>query len=99
VINLETFGERLSDRIIIKEEYNMGPKLLEIEREAIRLPVKDRETLAERLMRSVKRQPLTQVEEVWVKEAERRFSAWRRGKRAGVPVDLAFKQIRKDLGW
>lgn len=77
----------------------MGPKLLEIEREAIRLPVKDREALAERLMRSVKRQPLTQVEEAWVKEAERRFSAWQRGKRAGVPVDLAFKQIRKDLGW
>jgi putative addiction module component (TIGR02574 family) len=77
----------------------MSPKLLEIEGEAIRLPVKDREALAERLMRSVKRQPLTQVEEAWVTEAERRFSAWRRGKRAGVPINLAFKQIRKDLGW
>lgn len=43
MINLETFGERLSDRIIVKEEYNMGPKLLEIEREAIRLPAKDRD--------------------------------------------------------
>lgn len=75
----------------------MSPKLLEIEREAIRLPVKDREVLAERLMRSVKRQPLTHVEEAWVKEAERRFSAWRSGKRAGVPVARAFKQIRKEL--
>jgi putative addiction module component (TIGR02574 family) len=70
---------------------------LKIEREAIRLPVKDRETLAERLMRSVKGKSLTQVEEAWVKEAERRFSAWRRGKRAGVSVELAFKQIRKNL--
>lgn len=75
----------------------MGPKLLEIEREAIRLPVKDRETLAERLMRSVKRQPLTQVEEVWVKEAERRFSAWRRRERIGVPVERVFEWLRKDL--
>lgn len=75
----------------------MSPKLLEIEREAIRLPVKNRETLAERLMRSVKHQPLTQAEESWVKEAERRFSVWRRGKHAEVPIDLAFKQIRKDV--
>lgn len=77
----------------------MSPKLLEIEREAIRLPVKDREVLAERLMRSVRRKPLTQVEEAWIKEAERRFSEWRRGKRVGIPSERALKQIRRDLGW
>jgi putative addiction module component (TIGR02574 family) len=77
----------------------MSKALLKIEQEAVRLPVKDREVLAERLMRSVQREPLTQVEEAWVKEAERRFSAWRRGTRTGVPVERAFKQIRKDLGW
>ncbi|MDE2058287.1 MAG: addiction module protein [candidate division NC10 bacterium] len=60
-----------------EEEYTMSPKLLEIEREAIRLPVKDREAPAERLMRSVQRKPLTQVDEAWIKEAERRFSARR----------------------
>jgi putative addiction module component (TIGR02574 family) len=77
----------------------MSPKLLEIQRKAAGLPVKDREMLAERLMRSVSRAPLTQVEEAWVKESERRFSAWRRGEREGVPAERAFKQIRKDLGW
>lgn len=77
----------------------MSPKLLEIQRKAAGLPVKDREVLAERLMRSVNRAPLTQIEEAWVKEAERRFSAWRRGEREGVPAERAFKQIRKDLGW
>jgi putative addiction module component (TIGR02574 family) len=77
----------------------MSPKLLEIQRKAAGLPVKDREMLAERLMRSVSRAPLTQVEEAWEKEAERRFSAWRRGEREGVPAERAFKQIRKDLGW
>jgi putative addiction module component (TIGR02574 family) len=77
----------------------MSRTLLEIEREAVRLPQKDREVLAERLIRSLKRAPLTQVEEAWVKEAERRFSAWRRGERAGVSRDRAFKQVRKDLGW
>ncbi len=77
----------------------MSPKLLEIERKAVRLPVKDREMLAERLIRSLKHAPLTQVEEAWVKEAESRFSAWRRGEREGIPAGRAFKQIRKDLGW
>lgn len=77
----------------------MSPKLLELKSEAYRLPVKDREVLAERLMRSLKRAPLTLVEEAWVKEAERRFSAWRRGEREGVPMARAFKRIRKDLGW
>jgi putative addiction module component (TIGR02574 family) len=77
----------------------MSPKLLELEREAYRLPVKDREVLAERLMRSLKHAPLTLVDEAWVKEAERRFSAWRRGEREGVPMARAFKRIRKDLGW
>jgi putative addiction module component (TIGR02574 family) len=77
----------------------MSRTLLEIQREAVRLPEKDREVLAERLIRSLKRAPLTQVEEAWVKEAERRFSAWRRGERVGVPVERAFIQIRKDLDW
>lgn len=77
----------------------MSPKLLDIEREAVRLPQKDREALAERLMLSLKRAPLTRVEEAWVKEAERRHSAWRRGDREGVPAARAFKRIRKDLGW
>ena len=36
----------------------MSPKLLEIQRKAAGLPVKDREVLAERLMRSVNRAPL-----------------------------------------
>lgn len=77
----------------------MSKALLKIEREAARLPVKDREVLAERLMRSVRHEPLTQVEEAWVEEAERRVSAWRRWDANGVPVARAFKQIRKELGW
>jgi hypothetical protein len=62
----------------------MSSKLLDIEREAVRLPEKDREVLAERLMRSLKRTPLTRIEEAWVQEAERRFSAWRRGGSGGA---------------
>jgi putative addiction module component (TIGR02574 family) len=75
----------------------MSPELFEIEQKAIRLPVKEREILAERLLQSVEGVPLTEVEESWVKEAERRFKAWRRGERKGVSARRAFKQVRKDL--
>ena len=77
----------------------MSPELIEIERKAIRLPIKEREILAERLIQSVERVPLTEVEEAWVNEAERRFRAWLRGERNGVSAKHAFRQIRKDLGW
>lgn len=77
----------------------MSRTLQEIERDAVHLPAKDREVLAERLIRSLKHEPLTGVDEAWVKEAERRFSAWRRGSRVGVPRERAFKRIRKELGW
>ena len=71
----------------------MSRTFQEIERDAVHLPAKDREILAERLMRSLKHEPLTEVDEAWVKEAERRFSAWRRGSRVGVPQERAFKRI------
>jgi putative addiction module component (TIGR02574 family) len=77
----------------------MSPELLEIERKAFKLPVKEREMLAERLIQSLGDAPLTEVEEAWIKEAEKRFTAWRRGQRKGVSAKQAFKQIRKDLNW
>ena len=77
----------------------MSPQLLEIEHKAFRLPVKDREALAGRLMHSVDEKPLTEIEEAWVQEAERRFAGYRKGERRGVSAATGFKQIRKALGW
>jgi len=66
---------------------------------AINLLIKERKILAEQLIQSVEGVPLTEVEEAWVKEAERRFKAWRRGERKGVLAKRAFRQIRKEFGW
>ena len=62
----------------------MSPELLDIERKAFRLPVEERELLAERLIQSLDNVPLTEVEESWIEEAERRFTVWRCGHRKGV---------------
>ena len=77
----------------------MSRTLREIEHDATHLPAKDREVLAGRLIQSLKHEPLTAVEEAWVKEAERRFSAWHKGDRVGVPHERAFKRIRRELDW
>jgi hypothetical protein len=54
--------------------------------------------MSEELM-SLKSAPLNKIDEAWVKEAEKRFAAWRRGQRKGVSAKRAFKQIQKDLNW
>jgi putative addiction module component (TIGR02574 family) len=76
----------------------MSPRLKAIEREAARLSAEEKELLAERLMQSLDRAALTEVEESWVKEAERRFAAYRRGPRKAIAAATAFKRMRKGLG-
>ena len=76
----------------------MSPRLKAIEREAARLSAEEKELLAERLMHGLGSAPLTEVEESWVKEAERRFAAYRRGQRKIISAATAFKRMRKGLG-
>lgn len=76
----------------------MSPRLKAIEQEASRLTAEEKELLAERLIQSLDNAPLTEIEEAWVKEAERRFAAYRRGKRKPIPAARAFKLMRKGLG-
>jgi len=77
----------------------MSPRLMEIERKAIRLPARERELLAERLIKSAEDVPLTEIEKAWVDEAERRFAAYRRGERKGIPAARAIRKIREEMGW
>jgi putative addiction module component (TIGR02574 family) len=76
----------------------MRSRLKLIEREAVRLSAEEKELLAERLMLSLDNAPLSEVEEAWVKEAERRFTAYRSGQRKAILAARALKQMRKGLG-
>ena len=72
----------------------MSPRLKAIERQASRLSPEEKELLAERIIQGLDNQPLTEVEEAWVEEAERRFAAYRRGERKGISAAAAFKLMR-----
>lgn len=70
---------------------------LAIEKQARKLSATERERLAERLMAQMEGQRLTSVDEAWVVEAERRFSAWKRKKTRPISAVKAVDDIRKEL--
>lgn len=56
----------------------MTARALALEKQAQKLPVTERERLAERLLIGMKHARLTAVDESWVAEAEKRLGAWKR---------------------
>lgn len=68
-----------------------------LEMQARKLPAIQRELLAERLLFTIRDEPLTEVDEAWVAEAERRFSAWKRRATKTVSATTALREIRRGL--
>jgi hypothetical protein len=75
----------------------MSQRLLEVEKQALRLSPADREALAGRLMQSVDDAPLTDVDEAWLEVAERRYAAFLRGARKGTPAATAIASARRAI--
>jgi hypothetical protein len=65
----------------------MTSHALALEKQVRRLSATEHERLAERLLAQMEDERLTAVDEAWVAEAEKRFSAWKRKTR----------DIRKEL--
>jgi len=76
----------------------MTARALALEKQARRLSATERERLAERLLVEMQDEPLTAVDEAWVAEAEKRFTAWKRRGAKTVSAAKALQAIRKDLG-
>ncbi len=68
-----------------------------IEKQARKLSAAERERLAERLLAQTEGQQLTPVDEAWIVEAERRFSAWKRKKTRPASATKSVDDIRKEL--
>ena len=77
----------------------MLPKLKDIESQAILLPPQERESLAATLIQSLDNMNLTEVEEAWIQEAEKRYQDYINGKIPGIPGDSVLSDIRRELGW
>jgi putative addiction module component (TIGR02574 family) len=69
----------------------MSNLLKKIEHDALSLTVQERAFLADRLLSSLGEEvALTEVDEAWIEEAERRYQEYKDGKRPGISAHDVF---------
>jgi putative addiction module component (TIGR02574 family) len=71
--------------------------LKKVEDDALRLPVRSRARLAERLIVSLEETEEPQAKREWLVEIERRSVELKSGKATGIPVGKVFKKARAAL--
>lgn len=81
----------------VKGNHPMTFDLDLITQEALALPSSARAVLAERLLQSLDENELSDVEDAWILEAERRRQELKSGKVSGIAADEVFAEIRKQL--
>ena len=69
--------------------------LEDITRQALGLGLQDRSKLAERLLESLDELTETEIEELWLDEAERRIQKYRDGRDKGTPADQVFQEAEE----
>lgn len=77
-----------------------GDSLMDIEiltRQILALPSETRAALAEKIIASLSDGDLSEIDEAWIREAERRCEELRSGKVEGIAASDVFAQIRGDL--
>ena len=75
----------------------MGSNLDQLTADAMKLPIKDRVQLAQRLVSTVDDEVEADTEELWFAEAERRLEELRSGKVQGITSDDTFRTAREAL--
>ena len=68
-----------------------------IESEALNLDIQARAKLAGKLLMSLDEPSASEVEQLWLDEAERRLDEYRAGKVQGVPANEVFQRAIAEL--
>lgn len=72
----------------------MTANLKELEEQAMRLPLRQRAELAERLISSLDRLDEGECERLWVAEAARRYEEYKKGNLSARPAEDVFRDAR-----
>jgi putative addiction module component (TIGR02574 family) len=72
----------------------MSVNLSEVERQAFELSVKERAVLAEHLLASLDSLTLTENEELWLDEADRRYKAYKSGQTDSFSAASVIQEAR-----
>jgi putative addiction module component (TIGR02574 family) len=68
-----------------------------IESEALNLDIHSRASLVGKLLLSLDEPTVSEVEQLWLDEAERRFNEYRNGKVQAIPGNDVFKRAIAEL--
>ena len=75
----------------------MSSNLDELTADAMKLPLRDRVQLAQRLVSTIDDEVESDTEALWFAEAERRLEELRSGKVQGIPAEDVFRSAREAL--
>ena len=75
----------------------MSSNLDQLTADAMKLPLRDRMQLVQRLVSTLDDEVESGAEELWFAEAERRLEELRTGKVEGIDADEAFRTAREAL--
>jgi len=75
----------------------MPMALQKLESEALNLDIHSRANLVGKLLLSLDEPNVSEVERLWLDEAERRLDDYRAGKVAGIPGNEVFKRAIAEL--
>lgn len=75
----------------------MENKLDDVLAAALQLSIEERAQVAGRLLLSLDEPSESEVERLWLDEAERRLKAFREGRVRGVPADEVFRRAMDDI--
>ena len=75
----------------------MATRLEKVEQDALSLPPEQRAFLADRLLSSLGGEALSDVDDAWVVEAERRYREYKEGKRTPIPATDVFGEADRLL--
>jgi len=75
----------------------MPLKIKEVEEATMRLNLEERAQLAGKLLMSLEEPTESEVERLWLNEAERRLNEFREGKTRGIPAEEVFRRAIAEL--
>lgn len=80
-----------------REEDHMAMNLEELAAEVMKLALEDRAQLASRLLLSLDEPSESEIEKLWLEEAERRLREFREGRVQGIPGDQVFRRAIAEI--
>jgi len=75
----------------------MHPNIEELAKETMALDIEDRALLAGKLLLSLDEPTHSELERLWLDEAERRLGDYRAGRVQGIPADEVFRRAISEL--